>query len=82
MDDIFTTVDKNFSEHVDFAQDLVAVIRKHGVSTTDITFRIPKEGAFEQTRLSYYPGRHGALGTMKIVVTTVLDNIEEKVQRD
>ena len=63
-----------------FAQDIVAVLRKHDAYASDITFRLRGEGVFEQTRMTYDRGRHGSDGKINLIVTTHIGDFREEPQ--
>lgn len=72
-------------KHKAFAQDLVAVMRKHDAHALDIKFRLREPGPhspFEEARMTYHRGRHGTPGTINLIVTSQVGDFNEEVRND
>lgn len=70
----------DIEKHKAFAQDLAALMRKHDAYAMDITFSIRGgDGPFEQARMTYNRGRHGAPGTLNLIVTTKVADFKEEL---
>lgn len=65
------------------AQDLAAVIRKHGLFILDIRFRMREHrDAHEEARLTHVAGRHGSPASLNITVTGTLTSFGEQIAKD
>lgn len=71
----------DIEKHKAFAQDLAALMRKHGAYASDITFRLQdsERSAFEQARMTYNRGRHGAAGIVNLIITTQVGDFKEEL---
>jgi hypothetical protein len=72
----------DIDKHKAFAQDLVALMRKHDAYSTDIRFSIREPGPaapFEEARMTYHRGRHGSPGTVNLIVTTHVGDFKEEL---
>lgn len=72
----------DIGKHKAFAQDLVALMRKHDAYALDIRFQVREPGPsspFEEARMTYHRGRHGSAGTVNLIVTTHIGDFAEEL---